>query len=273
MISNFTRAITLTILVAFNTGCADKVEPDPIPEHDTFTLQSKELNEKRVITVWTPPEYTDSSASLPVLYMLDGGVKEDFPHIANTIASLVSKSEIAPVILVGIENTERRRDLTGPSNVEADAEIAPLSDGATQFRQFIKTELFPEVGKRYRVTKQRAIVGESVAGLFIVETLLLEPTMFNTYLAIDPSLWWNDQYLVKEAANLIQNLPQQKLKFWFAGSDAEDISPHTKKLASLLKAQSPENLQWIYLPQPKQRHNTIFRATKEAAFKWGLWGK
>ncbi|MEM7561320.1 MAG: alpha/beta hydrolase, partial [Planctomycetota bacterium] len=67
---------------------------------------------------------------LPVLYMPDGGIKEDFPHIANTLAKLIAENTIPPMILVGIENTERRRDLTGPSEVAAEETIAPLTDGA-----------------------------------------------------------------------------------------------------------------------------------------------
>ena len=62
---------------------------DPIPKHDNFTIESKFVNETRVINVWTPPNYKNSIDSLPVLYMPDGGVKEDFPHIAKTSAKLV----------------------------------------------------------------------------------------------------------------------------------------------------------------------------------------
>lgn len=89
---------------------------DPVPEHDNFNIASIIVNETRVINVWTPPNYKTSTDSLPVLYMPDGGVvQEDFPHIANTVAKLVKNKSIAPIILVGIENTERGRDLTGLS--------------------------------------------------------------------------------------------------------------------------------------------------------------
>ncbi len=259
------------MLVISLAGCKPDSQVDSVPTHDSFTIESGVLGEKRVITVWTPPEYNQSSESFPVLYMLDGGVKEDFPHIANTVASMVADKKIAPVILVGIENTQRRRDLTGPSDIEADEKIAPITDGSTKFRQFMKTELFSEIANKYRINNQRAIVGESVAGLFIVETLLLDPEMFDIYLAIDPSLWWNNHYLVREASNLIKALPSNNLKLWFAGSDAIDISQYTDKLAATLKTTAPKSLNWTYLPQPKQKHHTIFRATKEAAFKWGLW--
>ena len=69
--------------------------------------------------------------------------------------------------------------------------------GSQAYRTFIRTELMPEVARRYRTTSESAIVGESLAGLFVVETLALEPDLFDTYIAIDPSLWWNDGMLQK----------------------------------------------------------------------------
>ena len=266
------QQITLLILLSLLISCGGKPQPqDPVPAHDSFKLESKIVNETRVINVWTPPAYTkDSMKQYDVLYMLDGGVKEDFPHIANTIAKLVEFKSIPPTLLVGIENTQRRRDLTGPSDVMKDKEIAPLTDGASIFRAFIKDELFGEIDSRYRTTNNRAIVGESVAGLFIVETFLLSPDMFDTYIAMDPSLWWNDAYYVKNASTILSSISDTKTKLWFAGSNAEDISVHTRKLAQTLESKSPINLTWKYADKPKEHHNTIFRATKEAAFKWAL---
>ena len=244
---------------------------DPIPTHKIFKIKSNILGETRVITVWTPPDYDTSEKSYPVLYMLDGGINEDFPHIANTISGLVEQGKIAPLLIVGIKNTERRRDLTGASDIKSDATIAPISDGASQFRNFINTELFSEVSKYYRVNDKRAIVGESVAGLFIVETLLLEPEMFDIYIAMDPSLWWNNSNLVRNASRQLKLMPKQPVRFWFAGSDAEDIFQYTEQLSEILDSNAPENLEWTYLPQPEEHHHTIFRATKESAFNWGLW--
>ena len=132
------------VLVTAFVGCVNsQAKRDPIPKHDTFEIESTSLGETRVICVWTPSEYGDKvNVSYPVLYMPDGGIKEDFPHIANTVAKLIAEKSIPPTILVGIENTERRRDLTGPSEVASDEKIAPLSDGSSKFRQFIADELF-----------------------------------------------------------------------------------------------------------------------------------
>ena len=243
---------------------------DTIPTHDTFKIESSQVGETRTINVWTPPEYMENTDSFPILYMPDGGIKEDFPHIANTIAELVKTKSIPPIILVGIENTERRRDLTGSSKVTTDKKTAPISDGAGKFRTFVKDELFPEINKRYRTTDEKGIIGESVAGLFVVETFLLNPDMFDFYIAMDPSLWWNNQHLVKTAKDHLAKFPSKEKRFWFAGSNAKNISPYTSELAKILKTEAPNYLKWKYSNEPKEKHNTIFRATKERAFKWIL---
>ena len=168
----------------------------PLVIGETFTVQSALLHESRRINVYRPPGFADS-VRLPVLYMLDGGVNEDFLHIAGLVEVLVGDGSMRPFMLVGIENTARRRDLTGPTDNANDKKIAPQVGGSAAFRAFIRTELMPEVTARYRTTGETAVIGESLAGLFIVETLVTEPDLFSSYIAVDPSLWWNDEHLVE----------------------------------------------------------------------------
>lgn len=257
-----------TLAVLLLAGCRSSKTTDSVPAHDGFVVESTLLGESRTINVWTPPGYSDTQP-LPVLYMLDGGVKEDFPHIAATLAEMVRRGEVPPHRLVGIENTQRRRDLTGPTEVAGDKEIAPMVGGSEAFRRFLRDELFPEVDRRYRSAGPKAIIGESLAGLFIVETLLLQPDLFDTYIAVDPSLWWNDGYLLTIAADRLSRIASPK-RLWFAGSNAEDISKNTQKLATLLRQGHFTNLQRQYAPMPDESHGTIFRAAKEKALKWAL---
>lgn len=260
----------LFILVAL-TSCSNASKPnDPIPKHETFKIQSKQVGEKRVINVWTPENYKTSKDSLPVMYMADGGIKEDFPHIVNTLAKLIKEKKIKPLLLVGIENTQRRRDLTGFTEVAKDKEIAPVVGGSDKFRAFIKEELFPEINKRYRTTTEKSIIGESASGLFVMETFFLAPEMFDNYIAFDPSLWWNNHYLVRTAKEHLANFPSTEKRIWFAGSNAEDVSPYTKELAEILKAENLTNIKWKFSDEPKEKHTTIFRATKEKAIIWTL---
>ena len=163
------RKINYLILISvFFLGC--KYIPqynDPIPIHDTIKIESEQVGETRIINIWTPPRYENSSDSFPVLYMPDGGIKEDFPHIANTLAKLIEEKSIPPSILVGIENTERGRDLTGYSETKEDEKYCPLTDGAKNFRAFIIQELMPEINNKYRTSNEKGIIGESLAGLFL----------------------------------------------------------------------------------------------------------
>lgn len=242
---------------------------DPVPKHETFTIQSHHLGELRTINVWLPEgyNYTDS---LPVLYMLDGGVKEDFPHIANTLQKLIKKNKINPILLVGIENTQRRRDLTGFTEVAKDKEVAPIVGESEKFRAFVRDEVIPEINKRYKTITYKGIIGESLAGLFVMETFLQSPELFDFYIAFDPSLWWNDHYLVKTAKEKLAQFPTSEKQLWFAGSSATDISQYTNAMAQILKEVHLPNLKWTYSDEPKEKHVTIFRATKEKAISWSL---
>jgi hypothetical protein len=244
---------------------------DPVPEHDTFKIESKQVGETRTINIWTPPEYKSGNDSLPVLYMPDGGiVEEDFPHIANTLAELVKSKKIPPVILVGIQNTKRQRDLTGPTEVEKDKEIAAEVGKSANFRAFIREELIPEINKKYRTTARKGIIGESLAGLFVMETFLLQPADFDFYISFDPSLWWNGHNYDKNVEKYLQNLPEKKTVIWFASSGEEGMSKAAHSIANALEKVSSSKVMWKYSDEPKEKHNTIFRATKEKAIIWAL---
>ena len=265
----FIFASIFSLLLLLSCNSTPSIQ-DPISEHDTFSIESKLVGERRIINVWTPKNYRNNTEKFPVLYMADGGIKEDFPHIANTISELIFAKKIPPMILVGIENTQRRRDLTGFTEVAKDKDIAPVVGGSEKFRAFIKDELFPEINKRYRTTTEKSIIGESASGLFVMETFFLTPEMFDNYIAFDPSLWWNNHYLVRTAKEHLAKFPTSEKRIWFAGSDAEDVSPFTKELADIFKTENKENIKWKFSDEPKEKHTTIFRATKEKAIVWTL---
>lgn len=224
------------------------VQEEPITIGETFTIHSKVLDETRRINIYLPPGYAQSSSRrLPVLYMPDGGMNEDFLHIAGLVQICVSNGTMRPFILAGIENTERRRDLTGPTENKQDKKIALRVGGSQLFRQFLRDELMPEVKRRYRTTDEAAIVGESLAGLFVVETFLLEPELFDTYIAIDPSLWWNDQKLLNTAAERIRALSKRQKTLYFASSNEPGIVATSQRLKDILSANASPVLRWHYV--------------------------
>lgn len=235
---------------------------EAVPPHETFTLQSAVLGEMRRINVYTPPAYgAAGAASFPVLYMPDGGLREDFPHVAAAVDSAIRAGEMRPVIVVGIENTQRRRDMTGPTRVASDSAIAPRVGGSAAFRRFIAGELMREVRQRYRVNDETAIIGESLAGLFVLETFFLEPELFDSWIALSPSLWWNDGELVSVARERLRSRPSLRAAVFFSSADEDNIAPATARLAEIFRADAPAGLRWEYMPRPDLTHGTIYRAS------------
>src|SRR6185369_5287710 len=258
-------------------SAAEKPAPPPAPlvsplvMGDTFTVESKVLNETRRINVYKPAGYTDTGdLRVPVLYMPDGGMAEDFLHVAGLVEVLVGYQVMRPFLLVGLENTERRRDLTGPTEIERDKKIAPRVGGSEAFRKFLRGELMPAIKQRYRTTEETAIVGESLAGLFVVETLLREPDLFDTYIALDPSLWWNERFLVVHAVELMRGHPglsTAKKTLFMASSDEKEIREDAASLAKILQASAPSGLHWSYTPMPEETHQTIYHPAALKAFR------
>lgn len=262
-----TQILPLLLLTAGWTARPAAAQ-EPVPPHETFTIESRTLNETRRINVYMPPGYaTDGAARFPVLYMPDGGVGEDFPHVAATTDAAIRAGEMRPVIVVGIENTERRRDMTGPTTVETDRQIAPRVGGSAAFRGFIRDELMPEVRRRYRVTDETAIIGESLAGLFIVETFFVQPELFGTYIAFSPSLWWNSEELVQKAGERLRGRPELRNRLYMSSADEENIAPAAARLAEILRANAPAGLRWQYRPRPELQHSTIYRAEEPGVLR------
>jgi len=265
------RGLAALVLLARALSAQSASPPaDPVPAHDTFTIASRALGEARLINVHVPARYASSSAtSFAVLYMPDGGIDEDFPHVVNTVDSLIALGTIRPVIVVGVPNTQRRRDLTGPTRVVSDSAIAPHVGGSAAFRRFFRDELIPAIRARYRTTDERAIVGESLAGLFIVETFLVEPHLFNHFVAFDPSMWWNAGALVDSAPARLAAFDSSPRTLYLASSK-DDIDDDTARLAAKIRTGTPLGLTWIYEPRSDLTHATIFRATAPAALARAL---
>lgn len=261
-------AVIALLMVSALAGCAtsqpevatsparDVVITSPLVIGETFTMPSATLGETRRINVWKPSIYNDSAAlRLPVLYMPDGGVEEDFQHIAGLLHISILNGSMRPFMLVGIENTERRRDLTGPTQNDEDRKIAPRVGGSAAFRTFIRTELMPLINERYRTTSETAIIGESLAGLFVVETLLRDPDLFDTYIAFDPSIWWNNSaFLTRDGLHARSG---SRAKTLFLASSSDDKEKTIERFAGMVRA-ATGNVVVHYIAMPAETHGTIY---------------
>jgi predicted alpha/beta superfamily hydrolase len=255
---SITKRLAALLSFCAVTGTLGAQVVDSIPTHDTFVLHSTIVSEARTINIHTPAGYGTGGTRYAVLYMPDGGVQEDFPHVVVTVDSLVALGKLPPLIIVGIENTQRRRDMTGPTSVGSDSAIAPRVGGSAAFRGFIRDELIPEIARRYRTTDDRGIIGESLVGLFVTETFLLEPELFRRYIALDPSLWWNAGALLTDAARGIPPLRGHRV-LSLSAANTEGIGPETARLAATLRERAPRDLTLVYTPRPDLDHGTIYR--------------
>jgi predicted alpha/beta superfamily hydrolase len=230
----------------------------PLAIGETFQLESTLLGERRVINVYLPPGYAEAKAAYPVLYMPDGGIAEDFPHVVGGVDVSIKNGVIRPLIVVGIENTERRRDLPGPTTVEEEQKMAPHAGGSDTFRGFLRDELKPAIAKRYRVTSESAIIGESLAGLFVIETFLVEPSLFDAYISVDPSVWWNQQALVHSAAAKLASWHEAPKTLFVATADYKETQDAIAVLLDAITTAAPAGLTVKHAPMPEEQHSTIY---------------
>lgn len=268
---------SLLLALVLAAGCGHSVRtpagpapspsgPSPLTLGETFQLDSKILGERRAINVYLPPGCGQGGARCPVLYMPDGGMDEDFPHILGSLDVSIKNQLIRPIILVGIPNTERRRDLVGPTTVAEEQKAAPHAGGAQRFRQFLREELKPAIAARYRVSPESAIVGESLAGLFVLETLLVEPDLFDRYIAVDPSGWWNHQAVVRSAQARFAAWSASPKTLYLAVAAENATYSGADVLLDALRTAKPAGLAWHYEALP-EHHNAIFAVAALQAFR------
>ncbi len=188
---------------AVDTGdhaAAEAQDVRPIVIGTAYTLSSKVLGDRRRLNVFLPEHYRDPQRRFPVLFLLDGGETEDFLHISGLAQINAAYGAGQEMIVIGIAGVDRRHDLTSPSSQPSDHRRAPTAGGSAAYRRFLVEEVKPWVSARFRENGRTAIIGESLAGLFVVETLLRAPADFDDYIAVSPSLWWDQGALAAEAA-------------------------------------------------------------------------
>ncbi|MEP7324274.1 MAG: alpha/beta hydrolase-fold protein [Saprospiraceae bacterium] len=175
------------------------------------SIESTILNEKRKIWIYTPndgPASLYSKQRYPVVYLLDGDAH--FSSVVGMIQQLstVNGNTICPqMIVVGIPNTDRTRDLT-PTHVLSDPPYVDTafsinSGGGEKFISFLEKELIPFVDGHYPTQPYRMLIGHSLGGLMVMQTIIHHTDLFNSYISIDPSMWWDRQRLLKESQKIL----------------------------------------------------------------------
>ncbi|MEH6536591.1 MAG: alpha/beta hydrolase-fold protein [Psychroserpens sp.] len=189
--------IAIQLIAQSNITTTSKV---PLSIGETTSIKSKILDENRVINVYLPNSYAqDSLKTYPVIYLLDGSIDEDFIHIAGLVqfGSFSWINMLPESIVVGISNVDRKRDFTYPTTNLKDKKDFPTTGKSELFINFLEIELQPFIDQNYRTKNTKTIIGQSLGGLLATEILYKKPDLFDNYIIISPSLWWDDDSLLK----------------------------------------------------------------------------
>jgi predicted alpha/beta superfamily hydrolase len=208
-------------------------------------LFSKILNEKREVWVHVPGNAKKNAATqrYPVVYVLDG--EQHFHALSGLIHQLsaTNGNTLCPeMIVVAVMNPNRPRDLTithktdGPFN---DPEYFKHSGGGEAFTSYIEKELIPHIDSLYPTAPYRTLVGHSLGGMIVVNALLNHTDVFNAYVALDPSLWWDDNLLVRQAKTALQEKKFKGKTFFMAIANTMNSDKDT---AYWLKDSTPWSL-------------------------------
>ncbi len=233
------------------------------------SIDSKILNEKRVLNIYLPHGYhPDSVATYHTVYVLDGSANEDFPHIAGLVQFLNMYQLMPNSIVVGIANVDRYRDFTSLSKVKEDVEGIPNNGGLEKFMSFIEKEVQPLIAKNYKVNDHRTIIGQSLGGLLATEILMAKPELFSDYIIVSPSLWWNDMALVNSAHNHFKNHQElEKRIFVSMGKEHPVMHEVADKLVDAIRKSGNEKITLFYQPILTEDHGTILHKAVYAAME------
>ncbi len=175
-------------------------------------IQSKQLNEKRILNIYLPEGYKqDDTVRYPVVYLLDGSADEDFIHTVGLFQfnNFSWIDRVPKSIIVGIATVDRKRDFTFPSTIESEKKNFPTTGHSDKFISFLESELKPFINNKYKTNSSAMIIGQSLGGLLATEILLKKPMMFDKYLIISPSIWWDNGSLLNQKFQINENFNQR----------------------------------------------------------------
>lgn len=241
--------LALVFLFCFSFGIFAQTQQIASVVHTPHTINSQILNEERTILVRVPPDY-QTGKKYPVLYMLDAHSPQN-AMMVSIIEQQVWGEMMPEMLVVGIQNTNRTRDMT-PTKTERAG-----SGGGEKFLEFIEKEVIPLVEKNYRTQPFRVFAGHSLGGLTAVYAFVSRPDLFNAYIAASPVLHWDNKFVVKRAEELFkQNRVFDKTLFIALG-DEPNYSDGFNSFQNLLKQAKPKNLEYELREFKDENHGSI----------------
>jgi predicted alpha/beta superfamily hydrolase len=245
-------------------------EPVSLPRTSTLHQTAKANGVEYKIYVSLPRDYETSKERYPVIYSLDADYSFAIAH--NVVEHLADRDHLRWAIVVSIAydgppayRVNRTRDYTPTHTLEGGygPEYQKHSGGGPKFRQFISDELIPLIDANYRTTDERILVGHSYGGLFATWVLLTRPELFDGYVIVSPSFWFDDE-LIFTIEKRLKKTPKARV-YLTAGSIENPIMANdVRRMGSALKRHT--NLEVKSEVLRDETHNSIF----PGAFSRGL---
>jgi predicted alpha/beta superfamily hydrolase len=219
--------------------------------HTQHKINSQVLGEERTILVRVPPNYERTDEKFPVVYMLDAHAPQN-AMMVGIIEQQVWGGVMPEMIVVGIQNTQRVRDMT-PTLVEGRAG----SGGGEKFLTFIEKEVIPLVEKNYRAQPFRVFAGHSLAGMAVVNSFVSRPELFNAYIAASPFLHWDNNFVIKRAEEVFKQNKDWKKTMFIALGDEPQYMNGFNSFKDLLKKANPKNFEYEFQQYLNENHGSV----------------
>lgn len=235
---------------------------------DVVTIHSKILNEDRKVYIHIPKsDSSDVNKRFPVLYLMDG---ENHFELLSQYVDYLSRADVSAIpkiIIVGIPNTNRVRDLT-PTQSISDYEGKPdttsrykSSGGNEIFFEFLKKELIPLIDSNYKTQSYKLFAGHSFGGISSINCMLTHPGIFDAYIAISPSFWWDNEYILKLTEKKLKSgsILNKKLFYCNGNEGGSDSFFHKGllKFDSIIASKKIVGLDNKYNYYPNEMHMTV----------------
>ncbi|MEL7119944.1 MAG: alpha/beta hydrolase-fold protein [Bacteroidota bacterium] len=246
---------------------AQKHSGQPFTIGETISFHSDVLNEQRLLNIYLPNNYnSNDTIEYDVIYLLDGSVDEDFIHIAGIVqfANFEWINLIPKSIVVGIENVDRQRDFTYPTSVKEDKDHFTTSGGSAQFMNFVEKEVQTMINQKYRVNNMKTLIGQSLGGLMATEFLMKKPDLFDNYIIISPSLWWDNESLLKAEPKITDNI---KAIYIGVGKEGEVMERVAKELHDKIDRSEKKNAKLMFQFFEKHDHGDVLHQAVYDAFE------
>ena len=214
------------------------------------------LNEDRTIFIYLPDGYKMNQESYPVLYLFDAEI--NFKPVCGVV-DILSRWKIIPeTIVIGLPNIDRMRDLTPTLDRKFN-----IGGGGDNFLKFLREELIPFIDQNYNTQSFKILEGHSISGMFTMYAFISDTSLFDAYIAISPSMYWDEQIMLSKIEDFLKTNPLLKKQLYITLSNEPEYML-VKETIEIIKKVAPANLIWKFKQDTTERHEIApLRSTYE----------